>query len=52
MTNEQLWKIFKNTGSIEAYISYAQSKNSTEKTANGKDCQNKGDNIKNNGYIG
>ena len=52
MTSEQIWKIFKNTGSIEAYISYAQSKGNTEKTSNGDYCQNKRDNNKNNGYIG
>ncbi len=52
MTNEQMWKIFKNTGSIEAYISYAQSKSNTENTLNGNNHQDKGDNNKNNGYVG
>lgn len=52
MTNEQMWKIFKNTGSVEAYISYAQSKNNTEKMLNVKNIQDKRDDNKNNGYIG
>ncbi len=46
MTNEEMWKIFKNTGCIEAYISYAQSKVGSERE-NGKNCQDKGDNLKN-----
>ena len=52
MTNDQLWKIFKNTGSVEAYISYAQSKINSEKKINGENYQNKGNDNKNNRYTG
>lgn len=51
MTKEDMWKIFKNTGSVEAYISYAQSKSDAEKT-DGANCQNKWNNSENNRYTG
>ena len=51
MTTKELWQIFKNTGCIEAYISYAESKNIME-NANGTDGKNKRDNSQNNRYTG
>ena len=49
MTTQQMWQIFKNTGCIEAYISYAKSKTDTEKT-DGSNCQTEWDNSQNNRY--
>ena len=51
MTREQFWQIFKNTGSIEAYISYATSPADSEKNNVGND-KDKGDNTQNKGYTG
>lgn len=51
MTREQFWQIFKNTGSIEAYISYATSSATSEKENVGND-KDKWDNPENKGYTG
>jgi len=51
MTTNEMWQIFKNTGSIEAYISYAQSKTDTEIT-DGTNREDKRDNSQNNRYTG
>ena len=51
MTTNELWKIFKNTGCIEAYIAYAESKNNMEIT-DGTNRENKRDNSKDNRYTG
>lgn len=46
MTREDAWKIFKNTGSVEAYITFAQSKNSVE-TESADDRKDERDNTQN-----
>ncbi len=51
MTENQIWQIFKNTGSVEAYITFSQMKEKTE-TVNGVDFKDKRDNIENEGYSG
>lgn len=51
MTTQDMWNIFKNTGSIEAYISYAQSKKDMGKT-DGSNTENKGDNSQSSRYTG
>ena len=45
MTRDDAWKIFKNTGSVEAYITFSQSKNSVENNADSN--KEKGNNNKN-----
>ena len=51
MTENQAWQIFKNTGSVEAYLTFSQMKNSMEKS-NGVDPENKGNNTQNEGHSG
>ena len=46
MTRDDMWKIFKNTGSIEAYITYSLACVYSGKN-NDKYNENKRDNIKN-----
>lgn len=43
MINNDAWQIFKNTGSVEAYITFSQTKNMVDKP-NGDDNQDKGNN--------
>ena len=49
MTENEVWQIFKNTGSVEAYITFSNMKNNLEKT-DGVDLENKRDNTENDGY--
>ena len=51
MTREQMWQIFKNTGSIEAYISYATA-SAVSETGNVGNDKDKGDNPQDKGYSG
>ncbi len=48
---DEAWKIFKNTGSIEAYITFSQSKDILENN-DVVDNENKRDNSENKGYTG
>ena len=51
MTENQAWQIFKNTGSVEAYLTFSKFKNIQEKT-DGDNLKNKGDSSENKGYTG
>lgn len=52
MTQDEAWKIFKNTGSIEAYITFAQSRNSMEKNVDADNSKDERNNNQNKGYTG
>ncbi len=51
MTNKEMWTIFKNTGSIEAYLAYASLKSGLEKS-NVKNDKDEGNNTENQRYTG
>ena len=51
MTENEAWQIFKNTGSIEAYLTFSSMKNSMDKT-DGNDDKNKGNNTENDRHPG
>ena len=46
MINDKAWQIFKNTGSVEAYITFSQTKNMVE-TPNADNDKDKGNNTEN-----
>lgn len=48
MTQKEAWEIFKNTGSVEAYITFSQAKNCVENNAD--ESKDKRDNIENSRY--
>ena len=51
MTEKEAWQIFKNTGSVEAYLAFTQIKNLTE-SKNGVYLEDKGYNTENKGHTG
>ncbi len=51
MLNNDAWEIFKKTGSVEAYITFSQTKNTVENQNGGNDKE-KRDNIENKRHSG